>query len=321
MRRIGVLVLVSLSLFAVCLAGSLAQDQPNQAPAPQPETETAVSQGPPPEYKLQLEDVMRMSVWGEPNLTVELTVDPKGYTNIPLAGQIYAEGLTQQELIDKIAKGLLGYLVEPKVQIAMVRFRMPKIHVLGQVNRPGVHEIKWGDRVMEAIALAGSFMETAYLEGARLTHGSSNESIPLDLRALFYGGDMSKNLRLEDGDTIYIPEDTMNWYYVLGEVLRPGRYRLKENVSVLDAISNAAGPTQRGSLKGTCVIRGDLNNPQRIKLDMSKLIKSADMAQNIKLQPGDVVYVPETSKLDWGKISSIVSAIVNSSYLFRAWGL
>ncbi|HUV05652.1 MAG TPA: polysaccharide biosynthesis/export family protein [Armatimonadota bacterium] len=320
MRRIGVPILASLSLFAMCLAGSVAQDQPSQPPTATPSAAPAGSQTPPLEYKLQPEDIMRISVWGEPNLATELTVDPKGYASIPLVGQIYVEGLTQQDVIDRIAKGLSDYLVEPKVQIAMLRFRMPKVHVLGQVSRPGVHEMKWGDRVMEAIAQAGSFTDIAYLEGSTLTH-ASNESVPLDLRALFYGGDMSKNLRLEDGDTIYIPEDTLNWYYVLGEVLRPGRYRLKENLNVMDAMSTAGGPTQRGSLKGTCVVRGDPKNPQRIKVDISKMIKSANLAQNIKLQQGDVIFVPETSRPDWNRIASVISAIVNSSYLLRTWGM
>jgi len=320
MRRVGVPVLAFLLLFIACVVGGMAQDKPAQVPAAPPETEPAELQAPPAEYKLQPEDIMRMSVWGEPNLTVEMTVDPKGYVSIPLLGQIRVEGFTQQSLADEITKGLLKYLVEPKVQITMVRFRMPKVYVLGQVGRPGLHEIKPGDRVMEAIALAGSFTDAAYLQGTTLTH-TSNESTPLNLQALFYGGDMSKNLVLADGDTIYIPEDTQNWYYVLGEVMRPGRYRLKENINVIDAISEAAGSSQRGNLKGTCIVRGDLKNPQHIKVDFSKLIKSADLAQNIKLQPGDVVYVPETSKLDWSKIASVVSAVVNSSYLLRAWGL
>ena len=319
MRRVGVSVLAFLLLFVVCIAG-VAQDKPAQIPAAPPTTEPAGPQVPPPEYKLQPEDVMRMSVWGEPDLTAEVTVDPKGYVNIPLIGQVQVEGLTQKDLTDEIAKGLSKYLVEPKVQITMTRFRMPKVYVLGQVGRPGLHEIKFGDRVMEVIALAGSFTDAAYLEGATLTH-ASNESVPLNLRMLFYGGDMSRNLILADGDTIYIPEDTQNWYYVLGAVMRPGRYRLKENISVMDAISEAAGPTQRGNLRGTRIARGNLNNPQQIKVDVSKLIKSADLTQNLKLQPGDVVYVPETSKPDWSKIGGLISTIVNSSYLLRSWGL
>lgn len=322
MRLTWNIVLAVSLLLAACLT-SCAEDQPGQetaAPVEPPATAPVIS-GPPVEYKIQPDDAFRMTVWGEPNLAVEQVVDPQGYVSIPLVGTILAIDLTQQQLIDKITESLSYYLVEPKVQIAMIRFQVPRVHVLGQVNRPGLHEMKIGDRVMEAIAKAGSFTDLAYLEGATMTHRDSEERIPLDLQALFYDGDMTKNMEIADGDTIYIPEDIKNRYYVLGEVLRPGMYRLKEEITVLDALSTAGGPNPRGSLKGTSIIRGDTSNPERIELDVTKLLKKADLSQNVKLEPGDVVYVPETSRPDWNKIASVVSAIVNTSYLFRIWGL
>lgn len=322
MERIRVMIILPLALFAVALGACAADDQPDLSAEPEIQAEPSEQmEAPPAQYKLQAEDVLRVSVWGEPNITGEHMVDPQGNINMPLLGQLHIEGLTHKELIDKIKGGLSKYLVDPKVQVTLVRFSKPKVHVLGQVHRPGVHEVKLGDKVMEAIARAGSFTEAAHLEEATLSRKDSEEPIPLDLRKLFYEGDMSKNLELQDGDTIYIPEDTTNKYYVLGQILRPGLYRLKENVTVMDAISNAGGPTPRGILKGTVVIRGDLKDSQRIKVDIGKLIKKADLKQNIELEPGDVVYVPETSRPDWGKISGVVSAVVNSAYLFRMIGL
>jgi len=321
MKRIAIAAFLSVAVFTFLVGASMAQDQPVSAPESQREPKAAQVEYPPAGYRIQTEDVMKITVWGEPNLSAEQVVDPEGYINMPLLGQLHVEGLALSELTDKLKEGLNEYLVEPKVQVAMMQFRKPKVHVLGQVNRPGLHEFKIGDKVMEAIAKAGSFTEAAHLEGAKLTHSDSEESLPLDLRKLFYEGDMSKNLVLQDGDTIYIPEDTTNKYFVLGQVLRPGFFRLKEDVTVIDAISTAGGPTERGSLKDACIIRGDPNNPERVQVNVEKIIKSADMTQNLKLQPGDVVYVPETSKLDWREISNIVSSVVNSSYLLRMWGL
>lgn len=321
MRPVSSLLLAILVLMTLCALCS-GQDEPGDtAAAPVQPQPLPVASGPPAEYKIQPDDAFRMTVWGEPNLTVEQVVDPQGYVNVPLAGPVLAKGLTQQQLIEKITESLSNYLVDPKVQIAMIRFQMPKVHVLGQVNRPGLYEMKIGDRVMEAIAKAGSFTDMAYLEGATITHRGSEERVPLDLQALFYKGDMTKNIEVVDGDTIYIPEDIKNRYYVLGEVMRPGMYRLKEEITVMDAITTAGGPNPRGTLKATSIIRGDAANPERIELDVTKLLKKADMSQNVKLQPGDVVYVPETSRPDWNKIASVVSAIVNTSYLFRIWGL
>ncbi len=322
MRRVGIVAILSVGLLIAVAPTTVANDQPNPASEPEIQTEaSAQAEGPPSQYRLQTEDVLRITVWGEPNLTAEHMVDPQGNINMSLLGQVHVEGLTHNELIERLKEGLSEYLVDPKVQVTLGRFRSPKVHVLGQVHRPGLHEIKLGDKVMEAIAQAGSFTEAAYLEKATLTRKGSEEPISLNLRKLFYDNDMSKNLELKDGDTIYIPKDTTNKYYVLGQVLRPGMYRLEEDVTVIDAITNAGGPTPRGILKGTVVIRGDLKDAQRIKVDVGKLIKKADLKQNIKLEPGDVVYVPETSKPDWSKIAGVVSAVVNSAYLFRIIGL
>jgi polysaccharide export outer membrane protein len=322
MKVIRLAALLPILLLVICLFPAMVESQ--DAPAadqPQPAESPSAVEGPPPGYRLQPDDIMRVSVFGEPELTTEQVVDPQGFINMQFGGQIHAEGLTLDELIAAIEKGLSEILVEPKVQVSLTFFHRPKVYVLGQVTRPGLHEFKVGNKIMEAIAQAGSFTEAAALEKATLTHKDLQEQLPLDLKRLFYDGDMSQNLPLQDGDTIYIPEDTKNKYFVLGEVNRPGMFRLKGDETVMEAISSAGGINQRGSLKGTCIIRGDLKNPQRIKLDVGKLLKSADMSQNIMLQPGDVVYVPETSKPDWNKIASFISTIVNSSYLLRLWGL
>lgn len=331
MRRVSVALLVLLLL--VLAVAAIADTQPTPAVSdtgPQTEAksvekpETSTTEAPPVHYRIQPEDVLRITVWGEPNLTGEHVVDPQGNINISLMGQVHAGGLTHSEFVEELRKGLSEWLVDPKIQVTILNFRKPKVHVLGEVNRPGVHEFKYGDRIMEAIAQAGSFRETADLKNARLTRKGETESVPVDLHKLFFDGDMSKNLEIEDGDTVYIPEDTRNKFYVLGEVMRPGPFKLKDDMTVMDAIAGASGPTPRGVLNGTVVVRGanDPSKPsERIKLDLGRFLAKADLTQDIKLEPGDVVYVPETSKPDWTKVSQVVSALFNTSYLFRVLGL
>jgi polysaccharide biosynthesis/export protein len=306
MRRILPATLLSLLLLAVYSPASMAQSPAGTPPAG---------------YRLQKEDVIRISVRGEPDLSAEVVVDPSGQIFMPQVGLITAEGLTQEDLADRISLGLKKILVSPKVQLQLVQFRKPKVYVLGHVNRPGPFDFKPGDKVMEAIAQAGSFAENADLSAAKLTRAGADTQIPIDLDKLFYKGDLSQNLDLKDGDTIYIPEGTTQRYFVMGEVMRQGQYPLKKSFTVMDAISNAGGPTERASLKNTYVLRGDLANPQRIKVDLQKFTKKADMSQNIELQPGDVVMVSETSKPNWDKIARVLSSVVSTSYLFRIWGL
>ena len=136
-----------------------------------------------------------------------------------------------------------------------------------------------------------------------------------------FDGDLSQNFVLKQGDTVYIPpEDYKNKIYVFGHVLRPGLYPLKEKTTVLDAVTLAGGPDPRGVLRSTVVTRGDPSKPQRVKCDLSRLFDKGDMSQNIALQSGDVVMVPETKRPDWNEVSGLLSTLINLTYV-RRYGL
>jgi polysaccharide biosynthesis/export protein len=264
------------------------------------------------DYLISQEDELAMSVWGEPQLSqIRLVVGPDGNVNVPIVGVVKAEGMTIDQLGEAIKVGLKDrqFVLDAKVQLLMLMMHKPTVSVLGIVGRPGKFEFKDGDTVMEAIAQAGSYsVDSSDLARATLTR-RSGEVINLNLSKLYNKGDMTQNLVLKKGDTIFIPEDTKNKIYVLGEVLRPSMYTLKENMTALQAVSMAGGPTpDRGRLKGTMVIRGNAANPEKIKVDISKMIKNGDLGQDVALMAGDMVYVPKSSKPNLQEILSIVQA-------------
>lgn len=266
------------------------------------------------DYVISQEDELQMSVWGEPQLSqVRLVVGPDGNVNVPIAGVIKAEGKTVDELAQAIKQNLKDkeFLLDAKVELLMVVIHRPTVTVTGIVNHAGKFEFKDGDTVMEAIAQAGSYVvDSSDLAGATLTR-KSGEVINLNLYKLYAKGDMTQNVVLKKGDTIFIPEDTKNKIYVLGEVLRPSMYTLKENMTALQAVSMAGGPTpDRGKLKGTLVIRGNAANPEKIKVDISKMIKNGDLGQDIALQAGDMVYVPKSNKPNLQELGSIMSTVL-----------
>lgn len=324
-RHLSLLLAIS-ALLAGAMTASVAADNntpaaPNATPPPAEAAKSDVV-AVDPLYEIQPEDALQVDVWGEPTLQrIQLQVTPDGYINVAYIGDVKASGLKAQDLANAIGQKLIDadILRSPKVQVTVLSVHKLKVSVLGQVNRPGQVEIKDGDTVLEAIAVAGSYTPDAYLEGATITH-SGNETEPLNLKALLHNGDLSHNMKLKKGDTIYIPEDNTNKFFVLGEVLRPGQYQLRDNTTILSAISQAGGPTPRGTLKSTVLIRGDLKSPERVPVDVAKLMGKADLTQNVDIKPGDVVYVPETSKPDWNKISQILNVISNVGFI-RRYGL
>jgi hypothetical protein len=79
---------------------------------------------------------------------------------------------------------------------------------------------------------------------------------------------------------------------------------------VLDALGQAAWETERGTLSRTFIIRQKPDgSTERIQVDMIKLLRQADMSQNVALQPGDVVFVSETRTPDWDKIYRALSLV------------
>lgn len=270
------------------------------------------------DYKIQRDDVLQVAVVEDPSLGRELVVAQDGTINLPVVGTITARGLTTGELAEKIRTALIEaqYLRDPHVSVSIRVINRPRVAVLGMVQRPGSYEFKEGETVMHAISMAGSFdPDRARLKDAILRRKRADgveESIPLDLDKLFLKGDLSQNYRLQPDDVIFIPEDVTNRIYVLGKVMRPGLYPWKNGTSVMEAINRAGGQQERGTLSTVYVIRPNPeapDKPQRISVNLLKLINQGDTTQDIALQPGDTVYVPEVRKPNWNEIYSIVAVI------------
>jgi polysaccharide export outer membrane protein len=262
-------------------------------------------------YRIQPEDVLGIRI--EPgNIVHETLVGRDGTISVPYIGTIRAAGLTTSELEGAIANRFiqLDLIRQPIVSVSIRQLHRPKVSVLGMVNRPGNFDFKDNDTVMDAISLAGNYIpERAKLEEAWLRR-MDGTVIKLDLRRLFEGGDLSQNYTLQDGDVIFIPEDTQNRYFVGGSVKRPGLYTWRPGLTVLDALGQGGWETERGALSRTFVVRQKPDgSTERIQVDMVKLLNRADLSQNIELQPGDVVFVSETRTPNLDEVYRVLSVV------------
>ena len=269
-----------------------------------------------PSYLIVVDDVLRLDVWGEPELTgSQMAVTPSGTVSVPFLGEINVVGKTQSEVGKMVADKLQAaeILADARVQITLVQMHRPQARILGAVQRAGGFEFKDGDTILDLIAQGGSFSEDALLGSASLTRKDSVESIPINLTNLL-AGDLTKNYKLQNGDALYIPhEDYRNKFYVTGQVYKPGAYSLKDKTDVLTAISLAGGQLPRASVKNTVIVR----DGSRLKVDIGRLYDKGDMSQNIALRAGDIVIVPETKAMDWSKVSQMIGTVVNVLYLRR----
>ena len=272
-------------------------------------------------YRIAEEDVLRMDVWGEPQLSqMQMQVTPGGKVNVPFLGEMQVLGLTLTEVSDQIAKKLaeLEIIYEAKVQITLLSLHRPQVRILGAVQRSGSFEFKEGDTILDAIAQGGSYSDDAMLESATLTHQGESTQIPIDLKKLL-AGDLTQNEKLKNGDAIYIPhEDYNNKVFVMGQVNRPGAYPLKDNMTLTTAISLAGSQTERGNIRRSVIVRGDrTGKSERVQCNLNQLFDKGDLSQDVVLKAGDIIVVPESKKIDWNKISQIIGTIVNVGYIRR----
>ncbi|SNY24500.1 protein involved in polysaccharide export, contains SLBB domain of the beta-grasp fold [Orenia metallireducens] len=154
--------------------------------------------------------------------------------------------------------------------------------VLGQVDKPGTYQLEPQSRVLELISLAGGLNETADLNNAKLTRGE--ETLAINLKNLLSGKSTEMNYLLEEGDVLYIGDESIE-VNIVGEISSPGRYKLKQGATINDLIAQAGGVTTDASNQVKYVSEG-----VKEELNLDKIV-AFDTNSNKLLTDGDSVYI------------------------------
>lgn len=142
-------------------------------------------------YKLSSDDVISVTVFDEPDLSLEETrVSSTGTIAMPLIGQVNVKGLSVNQAEEAIRDLYLdGYLKHPSVTITIVEYR--QFYVNGEVNKPGGYSFREGMTIERAITLAGGFTERASRNKIQLVHeGASGQPISAKLTTPVQPGDV-----------------------------------------------------------------------------------------------------------------------------------
>jgi polysaccharide export outer membrane protein len=147
------------------------------------------------------------------------------------------------------------------------------------------------ERFTEFLSRAGGHLPTADLTRVQLTRG--RKQYFLNVFDALFRSDYRQDIIVEDGDVFFIPSKTeiKNRVYVMGEIAKPGLFTFDNEITLLDAVISAGGPTVYGKPRSLLVIRGDVEKPEVIKVNLMDIIQRGDFRKNIPLNSGDVVYV------------------------------
>jgi protein involved in polysaccharide export with SLBB domain len=159
-----------------------------------------------PEYRIFPRDILEIRVYDNPDLTQRLEVSESGEISFPLIGKIKVSSLTAPEAEQALGKSLSEYIVNP--QVAVLVAQRQNIYVSGEVKKPGAYELTAGMTVFEAITLAGGFTDFAAPNktSVRRTKGDKKEVIAVPIAEILKRGDKKKDITLEPGDVIVVPE-------------------------------------------------------------------------------------------------------------------
>jgi len=158
------------------------------------------------EYRLGPEDNLRISVWDNKELTLDLVVRPDGKISMPLIQDVVAEGFTAPQLAAEIKSKLSAFILNPEVSVIVLQVNSPKYYIMGAVARPGTYPLREEISVLQALALAGGFTQFASPKKIKLIRnmGGKQQIRKVNYYDMLEDGGRG-NYLLRPSDTIVVP--------------------------------------------------------------------------------------------------------------------
>lgn len=205
MMKTGSILLLFTSAFVSLVQ---AQDAANHTPADAPSKVTsstpAVNDA---DYKIGPQDVLRIDVWKEPDISRTIPVRPDGKISLPLLNDIQAAGLTAMQLSDSIRTGLTKYLTSPQVTVTVSEINSRRVYVTGEVLRAGALPLLPNMTLLQALTSAGGFTQFAKLKGIYVLRTEDGKQVkhPFNYKEVVKGAHPEQNILLLPGDVIVVP--------------------------------------------------------------------------------------------------------------------
>lgn len=186
----------SLLMLGVILIWPAASGQTAQSPNQPPHTVA---------YRIGPDDVLRLAVWDEPRLNLELRVRPDGFISVPLIQDVRAAGLTPVQLAAQLKLSLSHYIRDPNVSVIVQEINSIGIYVVGEVNKQGVHRFSRRPNVLQVLAECGGLTQYSQRKATivRKIEGSERRQ-SFDLRPLLSPTSQAKDPLLEPGDVLIV---------------------------------------------------------------------------------------------------------------------
>ena len=249
-------------------------------------------------------DEIAVEVWGHPELSGKQVIGPDGQITLPVAGSVKLAGLSREEGRTLVADSYAKYYVGLSVEVRVDAYTSNRIFILGRVSQFGVLHFDVPPTLLEAITRAGALpvgglgAEKAALNRCIIFRGR-DKVVWVDLKPLLKQGNLTYNLQLQRNDILYLPDSDDQSVFVLGEVQHPGAVHLRPDMTFLEALASAGGPTKDGVANHIQLIRPSAELKRTVSL---RNVMKPDPKLNFALADGDIIYVPKKGIAEFGYV-------------------
>ena len=270
-----------------------------------------------PEYIVGPGDVISIHYWmpsreeGFKQTTYTTTVRPDGKISFVFADDIEVIGKTANEIRSTLTALARKYMRGPRIEVIVKEYKSKSVLLAGQINMlqfqqnvsgPGRYPLTGKTRVLDLIVTAGGFIsgkDTGNADLRRVELVRQGKKYTLNLYNAMFRGDVSDNVVLDHGDVVTVPElpTYAERVYIFGQVSNQGVMKLRDSHDLLNAIALAGGTTPVAVKTDIKIIREykeRQGKPIILSANLDQILWQGDLSQNIKLQDGDVIYVPRS---------------------------
>ena len=247
-------------------------------------------------------DELVVDVFGHPELSGKHVIGPDGKITLPVAGVVTLSNLSREDANQSVADAYGKFYSGLSVELRVESYTSNRIFILGRVASPGALHFDSAPTLLEAITRAGSLpvggigADKAAMNRCVIFRGRDTV-VWVDLKPLLKDGNLAYNLQLQRNDVLYIPDSDDQSVYVIGEVLHPGAYRLRPDMTFMEAYADAGGVTKDGVANHIQLIRPSRDSKRQISM---RDLMHPDPNLNFVLADGDIIYVPKRGLAKFG---------------------
>jgi polysaccharide export outer membrane protein len=172
--------------------------------AAKPSSSNGVSED---EYKIGAQDVLRVDVWKETELTRTVPVRPDGKISLPLLNDVQAAGLTPSQLAGVLTEGLKKFINAPQVTVTVSEINSRRVYVTGEVAHAGAFPLLPNMTVLQALSSSGGFSQFAKTKAIYVLRNEDGKQVkhPFNYKEVLAGRNQEQNIELLPGDVIVVP--------------------------------------------------------------------------------------------------------------------